>query len=321
MDFSVASSTVSEEHEDDDKETSYGEFDFSFDDLDTESDPESGEGDSGDSRGAGAEDISEEKEDDEEEFSLTPPPAPERESSDENVIPFSATYNRNGQSAEKEDAPKEEAGEEKPDFEDLFSHTLSETADEPSADTGPGEEASKEEPPAPPAVQGDTARPASAAGGKGLLLAVLIFILGGGIIYFSGVIDTIARTLAGSSQSAVETIEIEKIGGYFADNRNFGKIFVIEAKIRNTSGEAQAVKTVTGLIYDDKGKAIATRSVSPGRMVSADDLKNLSKQDLLKQFRDASGGTIPPKGTVPVMVLFTEIPAGMSEYGLNIVRE
>lgn len=322
MDFSVASSTVSEGHgEETGKETSYGEFDFSFDDADRESSGESDEGDSAGSRGAGIEDFA--QEDEKEGFSLTPPPAPGRESSDENVIPFSATYNRNGQAAGKVGAPKEKAGGEKADFADLFSRTLSETAGEPSADAGLDDETFDEEPPPPPPppMPGGTARPASSAGGKGLLLAVLIFIISGGIIYFSGLIDTIARTLAGSSQSAVETVEIENIGGYFAENKNFGKFFVIEAKIRNTSGDAQAIKAITGLIYDKRGKAIATRSVSPGRLVSADDLKNLSKDDLLKQFRDASGGTIPPKGTVPVMVLFTELPAGMSEYGLNIVRE
>ena len=157
------------------------------------------------------------------------------------------------------------------------------------------------------------------AAGRGVMLAVLIFILGAGAVYFSGIIDTIARTLTGPAQT--EVVEIETISGYMATNKNFGKFFVIEAKIKNTSDEAQTIDRITGIIYDSKGRSIATRSVSPGRVMTEDDLKNLTKDELLGQFSDSSGGIIPPKGTVPVMVPFTEIPAGLAEYGLKIVRE
>ncbi|MDP2689940.1 MAG: DUF3426 domain-containing protein [Deltaproteobacteria bacterium] len=248
-----------------------------------------------------------------EEFTLTPPPA--SRPSDEKVIPFSAGYNKNGRPAAKSAQKTEEDGK----FEDLFTRTLSEAPKEHPEDLGidAGDFEDEEGPRAEPAG----ARAYAAPGGKGLLLAALIFIIGGGAIYFSGIIDILARMLAPSSHSASSAVEIESISGYMAENKNFGKFFVIEARIKNTSDEAQPIKTITGVAYNGRGKAIATRSVSAGRVASPEDLKNLTKQDLLNQFRDSSGGVIPPRGTVPVMVPFTEMPAGMAEYGINIVRD
>ncbi|MEK7773504.1 MAG: DUF3426 domain-containing protein, partial [Deltaproteobacteria bacterium] len=110
------------------------------------------------------------------------------------------------------------------------------------------------------------------------------------------------------------------IHGYFVENKNSGKVFVIEAKIKNVSDSAQDIKAVKGVLYDARGEKLAERFVAPGRVVSADDLKNLPPGELIKQFKDPPGGAIPPKGTIPVMVLFTEAPAGMVEYGVDVIR-
>lgn len=163
--------------------------------------------------------------------------------------------------------------------------------------------------------------PSNASSGRALMIAALIFFAGGAVIYFSGIIDTLAKRFMPPAQVAVQkTVDIETIKGYYAENKNFGKFFVVEATIKNISGEPQGVRAVTGLLYNAKGVKIAARSVAPGRVVSAEDLKNLSKEDLLKPFKDPSGGTLPPKGTVPVMIPFTDPPEGVSEYGIDIIR-
>ncbi len=157
-------------------------------------------------------------------------------------------------------------------------------------------------------------------GKKAILIAILIFIIGAIVVYSSGIIDSITKSILPGSEPAAKVVEIETINGYYAENVLFGKVFVIEAKIRNISETPQEIKSVTGILYNSKGERLSSRSVSPGRVVSQDDLKNLSKEDLLKQFKDATGGTIPSKAEVPVMVLFTEAPAETVEYGLDIVR-
>lgn len=157
------------------------------------------------------------------------------------------------------------------------------------------------------------------SGNMGLLIAVLIIALGGGFVYYTGVIDKLAHTLMPPATSQLKTIEIETIKGFYEENRNFGKVFVIEARVKNITGEPQTIKAATGIIYNDDGDKIGSSSVSPGRIVTIDDIRNMPLEDIQKAFKDPSGGIIPPKGTVPVMVIFTGAE-GVAEYGLDIVR-
>ncbi|MBI5345513.1 MAG: zinc-ribbon domain-containing protein [Deltaproteobacteria bacterium] len=202
------------------------------------------------------------------------------------------------------------AGAQKEEFSDILQETISEPGKSAVIEEDDMEGASLSGYP-----EAKSARPI------GYVMAVLIVIVGGAFIYFSGISDRVARTIVGQSKPpAVKTVDIETISGYFAENRNFGRLFVIEAKLKNLSGSPQSIKAVKGVIYNAKGAVIIDRRVSPGRVVTADEIKNLPKEDLLKPFRDPSGGTLPPKATVPVMVLFTDLPAGLSEYGLDIIR-
>ncbi len=205
--------------------------------------------------------------------------------------------------------PKKEEEVKKDSFAELLSRSVSGPGDIPEIENR--EELRKEFSPKASAPK---------RGGAGLMIALLVFIIGGAVIYFSGVIDTFARRITGPRTAVQKTVEIEYINGKFPENKSFGRFFVIEARIKNMTESPQEIKAVTGVIYNDKGEKIATRSVSPGRMVSADDLKNLSKEDILKSFKDPSGGSIPPKGTVPVMVPFIDLPPGLSEYGIDIIR-
>ncbi len=150
------------------------------------------------------------------------------------------------------------------------------------------------------------------------LIALIVFLVGGGIVYFSGIIDSIARRLAPTD--APKSVEIEDVKVSYVDNQNFGKFFVIEARLKNITDSSQPVKRVTGIAYGKDGEKLMSRSVAPGRVVTPDDLKVLPKEDLERQFKDPSGGMIPPKGTVPVMVIFTEISSGVSEAGVDIAQ-
>ncbi|MBI5588054.1 MAG: zinc-ribbon domain-containing protein [Deltaproteobacteria bacterium] len=231
------------------------------------------------------------------------------------VASFASAYGRDGKPADTVEKPA--GSEDKPAGETLkFSQYFSEEMGKDGSDSSIlGEVEESEE---------DSERsdiPERAASSRALLVAAIVFLVGGAVIYFSGIIDTLANRLMPPARVAVlKTVEIETIKGYYAENRNFGKFFVIEATIKNISGTPQSVKALSGVLYNAKGERIANRSVAPGRVVSAEDLTNLSKEDLQKPFKDPSGGTLPPKGTVPVMIPFTEPPQGIAEYGIDIVR-
>lgn len=228
--------------------------------------------------------------------------------SEEKVIPFNlgrkdGAYASAGK--ETEEAETREIPSKAEEFKDVFAHYIKDEGISASE----GEEIIR------------AAGQPKKASRIGMIAAILIFMAGAAVFYFTGAADMLTGKLMPAPRAVVnKTVEIESINGFFAENKNFGKLFVIEAKIKNTSEVPQEVKAVTGIIYNSSGDKIAVRSVSPGRVVSGDDIKNLSREDLLKPFKDPSGGSIPPKGTIPIMVFFTDIPQGMAEYGLDIVR-
>ncbi|MEK7313129.1 MAG: DUF3426 domain-containing protein, partial [Deltaproteobacteria bacterium] len=156
---------------------------------------------------------------------------------------------------------------------------------------------------------------------RGGLLTVLlvVLVLGGGFaLYSSGLLSPVIRMF--SKPSVVQTLEIEGVKTSFITNEQFGQVFVIEGVVVNLSDGPQGIKFVKGTIYDNKKQPVAEKTVSAGRKMSVEELTKLSKGEIERYFSDTSPGAVPPKGTIPVMVVFTELPSGMAEIGVDIVR-
>lgn len=251
---------------------------------------------------------------------------PEQDASAQNVIPFQAAAYAKAAGAPSagagtpsaQDRPVADDEADEP-FRAVLSRTIDEEETVSFGPVGRGDDTADDEPLDEEEVDFEEA-PSRAPSRMGLVVAALVIILGGGIIYFTGVIDRLTGMLMPPASSQLKGVEIEAIKGFYEENRNFGRVFVIAALVRNITDEPQEIKAATGIIYDKGGDRIAERSVSPGRIVSADDLKNLGREDLDRAFRDPSGGVIPARGSVPVMVLFTDSPDGVSEFGLDIVK-
>ncbi|MBI5888324.1 MAG: zinc-ribbon domain-containing protein [Deltaproteobacteria bacterium] len=154
-------------------------------------------------------------------------------------------------------------------------------------------------------------------GGKGLVIGIIIIValaVIGGAAYFSGVLSP-AQT-----QVAQKTMDIAKMTGSFVDNKNAGRLLVIQAQIINVTASPQTVRGVRGIVYGSKNEQLSTIVVSAGRTLTAEDLKNMSREDILKAFKDLSSSVIPPRGSAPVMIVFTTVPQGMAEFGIDIIR-
>lgn len=232
------------------------------------------------------------------------------------VIPFqaAAAYTKEGKApaASKPSIEKDLEGDDEP-----FKAVLSKTIDRDEPLTFGRDDAEDDE----EMMEDEEEAPRRASHPRmGLIVAALIIVLGGGLIYFTGIIDRLTGLIMPPASSELKVVEIEAIKGFVEENKNFGKVFVIDAVVKNITDEPQEIKAATGVIYNEDGDMIAEKSVSPGRMVSIDDVRNLQKEELERAFRDPSGGVIPAKGSVPVMVLFVDVPEGVSEFGVDIVR-
>lgn len=153
-----------------------------------------------------------------------------------------------------------------------------------------------------------------------ILIVIFILLYGGSaMLYLLGALDSIKRSLV-TAPAELSPLKIESLNGSFVENEKAGRVFAIEGRVKNFSEEPQSIKVVRGTVYDRGGRPIATSEVSPGRLVSSEELKTLPREELLKHFKDISSGTVPPKGTIPVMVVFTDAPEDIAEAALEVIR-
>lgn len=154
-------------------------------------------------------------------------------------------------------------------------------------------------------------------GGNGLAAGIIIFValaIIGAALYFTGVFTPAQR------QAAQKTIDITGVTVSFVDNKNAGRLLVLKAQIINVTNLPQTVRGVKGTVYGSKNEQLSAIVVSAGRTLGAEDLKNMPKEDILKSFKDLSSSVIPAKGSAPVMIVFTAVPQGMADAGIEIVR-
>ncbi len=151
---------------------------------------------------------------------------------------------------------------------------------------------------------------------RAVAIVIIVLAIAGGIIYMK----TRPESPIMAEPFLERPIEIESTKGYYVVNRDGTRIFVIETMVRNVSDGPVKISGVRGLVMDSSGREMARKTVSPGRIVSSDDLKNLPVETLLASFRDTSEGTMPKRAVIPTMVIFTNLPSGVAEYGIDVLR-
>ncbi|VAV83656.1 hypothetical protein MNBD_DELTA01-937 [hydrothermal vent metagenome] len=164
--------------------------------------------------------------------------------------------------------------------------------------------------------------PTSSGGKKGanskwLPLIILAIIVYGGIaaLYSAAVIGPpLSRTVE------LSPIRVERIRGVFIENKEMGRIFTIEGRIRNFSEEPQGISMIRGVLEDSQGRVIAAKKVTPGKIISKEALKTITRNELRKKLSGVPGGSIPPKGSIPVMIIFTKLPKGFAGAGVEVYR-
>jgi len=149
-----------------------------------------------------------------------------------------------------------------------------------------------------------------------IAIIIIIIAISGGLIYMK----TRPESVIMAEPSGASPLEIESTKGYYVVNKDGGKIFVIETMLRNITDGPVKISGIRGLIMDSSGKELARKIVSPGRVVTDEDIRNLPVETLLKSFRDTSAGTMPKKSTIPTMILFTDLQKAVAEYGIDVLR-
>jgi len=149
-----------------------------------------------------------------------------------------------------------------------------------------------------------------------IAIIVIVLAIAGSLMYMKTRPDNTFM----ADPSGEKPLEIESTKGYYVVNKDGGKIFVIETMIKNITDGPVKISGIRGLVMDSSGREMARKMVSPGRVVTNEDLRNLPVETLLKSFRDTSAGTMPKKATIPTMILFTDLQNAVAEYGIDVLR-
>lgn len=141
---------------------------------------------------------------------------------------------------------------------------------------------------------------------------ILLLLAGGTVVYLNTGAGFLSKPAAQQ-----KTMDIIGLQGYYINNTSLGQLFVIEGKLVSNLNTSKEVTGIHGMIFDKMGKTIKDTWVAPGRIVARDELKAISAADLEKRFKDRNG-TVPPKGTVPFMIVFQGVSGELAEFSVDI---
>ncbi len=116
----------------------------------------------------------------------------------------------------------------------------------------------------------------------------------------------------GINDEAQGVISLEKVRGYYLENNNLNKVFVIEGEAINHWKESRSFIKVKGVLLDSKGKKVKEQEAYCGNTLSEKDLKEMSQGAIEKSLASQFGvsfsnvNILPNKG-VPFMVVFMDL--------------
>ncbi len=152
------------------------------------------------------------------------------------------------------------------------------------------------------------------------ILAVLVIIVGFALFYLSGGVSSIFKMSNKKSSASTGKFDIIELKGYYTENTSIGKVFVIEGKITSTFDKSKDIMGIKGSLFNSKGETIEEKRISPGTIILIDDLKIISKEELENRFKNKKKTSFPAKGSMPFMIVFSDLSTNPQEYGVELVQ-
>uniref|UniRef100_A0A7C4ML57 DUF3426 domain-containing protein n=1 Tax=Desulfatirhabdium butyrativorans TaxID=340467 RepID=A0A7C4ML57_9BACT len=119
-------------------------------------------------------------------------------------------------------------------------------------------------------------------------------------------------------------IRIYDVNSKFMDTAGAGRLFVITGKIRNDYAEVRGLVSVKGKLYDVAKKEVQSQTVFCGNVLSDEDLHAMPVDAIQKALshrlgKDRVNARIEPGGSVPFMMVFSQLPDQLDEFSLEVI--
>ncbi len=124
--------------------------------------------------------------------------------------------------------------------------------------------------------------------------------------------------------SPVANLELRDQRQYVVENRNLGKLVVIEGKVHNGASSARAFIRVEGSLRDADGKVLLSRQQLAGTSIGSFQLEVLDREELENALNSrldivSANTDVQPGGEVPFIMVFSDVPEGATDYNVKVV--
>ncbi len=170
-----------------------------------------------------------------------------------------------------------------------------------------------------------------------MIAIALVSLILGVLLYFPELQNTV-RSWFGSeateevqqqeqhlSEEQISRISLQNVRQYFVSNEKIGQLFVIEGKARNDFSSPMELIKIEASLFDAQGEVVERRELLAGNTVSLFQLQILSEEELQAALQAKVGilsnnTNLRPGMDVPFMVVFSNPPESVQEYGLKVIE-
>ncbi len=119
-------------------------------------------------------------------------------------------------------------------------------------------------------------------------------------------------------------LSFKDLNGSFVNSKKAGKLFVVKGLVTNMYPDKRSFIRIRSNILDSKGKAVKSKIVYAGNPISDKELSSLSMEEVDNRLRDKFGKNkmntnIPPNSSIPLMIVFANLPQDLSEFEVEAI--
>jgi len=127
-----------------------------------------------------------------------------------------------------------------------------------------------------------------------------------------------------AADAGVNKLDFEGVVGSFSKSDKAGKLYIIEGSVINNDQKPRSSILLKGSLLNEQGSPIKQEIAYAGNVFNDEELNSMSKDDIGKTLKNRTGRDninvdIKPGASIPFMIVFTDLPEGMSEFTLEAV--
>jgi predicted Zn finger-like uncharacterized protein len=127
-----------------------------------------------------------------------------------------------------------------------------------------------------------------------------------------------------TKDAGVRRLLFKGVSGTFVESQKEGQLFVIKGMVVNSYSKNRRFVLVKGAILNDQGKVVKEKLAYAGNSFKDDQLRKMTLEEINQALKDRSGQgnaneNIEAGGTIPFMVVFSDLPDNLSEFTVETV--